>query len=82
MREVIFSPEAENDLLQIYDFIANAANGERGYRYAERIRNHCLELSIFPERGNRRDDLRAGLRIIGFERRVTIAFHITPDSRP
>lgn len=31
----------------------------------------------FPERGRRRDDLRPGLRIIGFERRVTIAFHIS-----
>jgi toxin ParE1/3/4 len=76
MREVIFSPEAENDLLQIYDFIANAANAERGYRYAERIQNYCLELDIFPARGSPRDDLRPGLRIIGFERRVTIAFHI------
>jgi plasmid stabilization system protein ParE len=42
VREVIFSPEAENDLLQIYDFIANAANAARAYRYAERIRNYCL----------------------------------------
>jgi hypothetical protein len=31
---------------------------------------------MFPERGRRRDDLRPGLRIIGFGRRVTIAFHV------
>ena len=28
------------------------------------------------ERGHRRDDIRPGLRIIGFERRVTIAFMV------
>ncbi len=34
---------------------------------------------MFPERGRRRDDIRQGLRVIGFERRVTIAFHVTDD---
>jgi plasmid stabilization system protein ParE len=34
----------------------------------------------FPERGTRRDDLLPGLRTIGFERRVTIAFVVTPDT--
>ena len=35
---------------------------------------------MFPERGAQRDDLRPGLRVIGFERRVTIAFHITSET--
>ena len=34
----------------------------------------------FPERGRQRDDLRPGLRIVGFERRVSIAFHVSPDT--
>jgi toxin ParE1/3/4 len=34
---------------------------------------------MFPERGRRRDDLRPGLRIIGFDRWVTIAFHVAGD---
>ena len=29
------------------------------------------------ERGHRRDDVRPGLRIIGFERRVTVAFTVS-----
>ena len=76
--DVIFAPEAEDDLLQIYDFIAERANPERAYDYAERIRSYCLAFDVFPERGVRRDELRPGLRIVGFERRVTIAFHMTP----
>ena len=34
----------------------------------------------FPERGMRRDDLFLGLRVVGFERRVTIAFHVGADT--
>jgi toxin ParE1/3/4 len=32
---------------------------------------------VFPERDIRRDDLRHGLRILGFQRRAVIAFLVT-----
>ena len=35
-----------------------------------------MALEISPARGTRRDDIRPGLRTIGFERRATIAFRI------
>lgn len=38
-----------------------------------------MKLSDFPERGSRRDDLNAGLRIIGFRRRVDVAFIVFHD---
>jgi toxin ParE1/3/4 len=44
--------------------------------YIERIESYCLGLDLGGERGTRRDDIRPGLRIVGFERRVTIAFHV------
>jgi plasmid stabilization system protein ParE len=44
--EVVFSPEAEQDLLQIYDFIADAASAERAFSYTERIRKYCLEFDF------------------------------------
>jgi toxin ParE1/3/4 len=46
--------------------------------YIERIESYCLGFDLGAERGTRRDDLRPGLRIVGFERRVTIAFHVDP----
>ena len=79
-RNVVFAPEAEDDLLQIYDFIADRANPERAYAYVERISAYCLGFATFPERGVKRDELRPGLRIVGFERRVTIAFVVTADA--
>ena len=44
--------------------------------YVQRLRAFCERLEYAAERGNRRDDLRAGLRIVGFERRVTVAFSV------
>ena len=43
----------------------------------DRIIAYCVGLAGFPERGWRRDDLRPGLRVIGFGRRVAIAFHVS-----
>jgi toxin ParE1/3/4 len=49
---------------------------ERAIGYVRRIRAFCDTLASFPERGQRRDDLRPGLLVIGFERRVVIAYTI------
>lgn len=77
--EVIFAPEALADLTSIYDRIAGETSPERALAYVERLQRYCLAFATFPERGMRRDELRPGLRTIGYRRRVTIAFHITPE---
>jgi toxin ParE1/3/4 len=73
---VVFAPEAQADLLELYNYIAEHGSPERALAYIERIETTCRNLAIFPERGTRRDDIRPGLRIIGMVRRVTIAFHV------
>ncbi|HVA25182.1 MAG TPA: type II toxin-antitoxin system RelE/ParE family toxin [Chloroflexota bacterium] len=75
--EVLFAPEAQQDLLQLYDYIAADSSAERAHGYTDRLVALCLNLGTLPERGTRRDDLRPGLRTTTFRRRVTIAFHIT-----
>jgi toxin ParE1/3/4 len=45
-------------------------------RYIDRIEVACLALETFPERATRRDNIRPGLRTIGFERRATILFQV------
>ncbi len=77
---VIFSPESRDDLLQIYDYITVHSEPQRALRYTEQIVACCEELSLFPERGMRHDDVRPGLRITGFKNRVTIAFHVTKNT--
>ena len=48
--------------------------------YISRIVDFCNGLSTFPLRGTQRDDLLPGLRVTGFERRVTIAFIVTAEA--
>lgn len=75
--EVVFSPEARDDLLSLYLFIAERAGEDRAMAYIERLELFCRGFSNFPQRGTARDDLLPGLRLAGFERRVTIAFHVS-----
>ena len=75
-----FSPEALGDLIDLNDYIASHDGAERAIGYIDRIEDCCRNLSVFPDRGIRREDLRPGLRIPGFERRAAIAFQITADT--
>jgi toxin ParE1/3/4 len=77
-REVILSPEAVGDLISLYDYIAADSGPARAVAYIGRINDYCARFDFAAERGTRRDDIRPGLRIVGFERRVTIAFHVDP----
>ncbi len=77
---IVFSPEAQADLVELYDYIAEHGSPERALAYVERIEATCRGLATFPERGTRRDDLRPGLRVIGLARRVTIAFHVGAET--
>ncbi len=75
-RSVTYSPEALQDLIDLYDRIAGCAAPAVAAGYLGRIEAFCANLSFASERGRRRDDIRPGLRILGFERRVAIAFSV------
>ena len=77
MHSVVFAPEAEAQLVALYFHIAAAASPEVAANFTEAIVKQCESLKTFPVRGTRRDDIRPGLRITGFRRRVTIAFEVT-----
>ena len=77
---VLFSPQAEEDLTNIYRYIAESGYPERALKYIERIEKFCLGLRTFPYRGRSMDHLIAGMRIVGFERRVQIALQISSES--
>jgi toxin ParE1/3/4 len=79
IRRITFRPSAQADLSGLYDYIAERAGLSVAEGYLDRIEEACLHLRDFPERGARRDDLAPGLRTIGFERRVLIAFRVLPD---
>lgn len=73
-RPVEFSPEAKDDLIALYDWIAARAGPTIAIGYIDRLEAFCVKLAIGSERGSARSDVREGLRVIGFERRVNVAF--------
>ena len=79
--KVEFTTHAERDLASISDWIIRQSGMVRtALDYVRRIRVHILEFKQFPRRGTQRDDLYPGIRLIGFEGRVTIAFTVTDDT--
>ena len=73
---VVFTPEARDQLLSIYRYIAAEVSADRASAFVTAIVDYCESFRTFPKRGTRRDDLRPGLRTVGFRRRVTIAFTV------
>ncbi len=76
---VIFTPEAQDQLVALYRYIAAAATPEIAERYTNAIVTHCDDLRIFPKRGARRDDVRPGLRITNYKKRAVIAFAVDAE---
>lgn len=79
-RAVLYTPEAEDDLISMYDHFAAAASSNVALGFLRRVRTWLDGFSAASERGTRRDDIRPGLRTIGFRRRLTVAFTVTSDT--
>lgn len=71
---IVFHAKAEAELEQLYDDIAERASPAVAWKFVVGIRDHCLGLSTFPQRGTERVEIMRGLRIIGYRRTVSIVF--------
>lgn len=78
-KSIRLSTRAERDLGEIHAFISREAAPAVARGYLARILNYLEGFDVFPERGALRDDIRPGLRIFGFERRVSVAFIVEED---
>lgn len=77
--KVVFHPRAEQELVELYDYIHTNANFERAQAFLSGIRDYCLGFATFPKRGSIRDDIMEGVRIVGYRRSISIAFVVTLD---
>ena len=73
---IAFHPKAEAELEQLYDDIADRASPAIAWNFVAGIRDHCVGLSTFPQRGTERVEIMPGLRIVGYRRAVSIAFAV------
>ena len=77
MQGLSFRPEAADDLLSIYWFIADHSPVHAA-RHVQEIREGCVRLVDFPKLGIARDDLLPGLRVLALRQRVVVAYLIGP----
>ena len=74
-----WSPEAEQDLFDIWDYIWSAASAAVADKRLREIHHVCWLLGRSSELGKARDDVRAGLRSIPVDRHV-VFYRITKEA--
>ena len=77
---VVLSPRAEAQLDEVYRHIRAWSGEGRAGLVVTRLLEACKGLQRFPMRGNARDDLFPGLRVMGYRRQATIAFTVERDT--
>ena len=80
LRSVLVAPEAEADLMGIYGWIAERASPEVALRDLDRVEASLRGVGAASERGHLRSDVRPNLRILGYERRLTIALMVSDEA--
>jgi plasmid stabilization system protein ParE len=76
---VAFSAKAEDQLKRLENYLAIRFYPENSVRFVQRIVEACTSIGHAPYQGTRRDDLRPGVRLRGFEDKVAIYFEIFED---
>lgn len=74
--QVVFAPEAEDQLVTLYKYIAGKASPQIAKDYLDAIVEYCAGMQTFPHRGRRRDDVRPGLRVTNYRGNAVIAFMV------
>ncbi len=78
---VRFLPEAVDQLKALYGYLAEVSSPQVAAHYVEAIEAYCEGLGDFPHRGTAREDLRPGLRVTHFKKRVAIAIAVDDDAQ-
>lgn len=80
--DVFLTPDAINDLKDIYQYIADASGlPEVAWAYIEKLRGKCHNLGTAPLKGHKRDDLRKNLRIVAVDKNAVAAFEVNEKKR-
>jgi len=78
--EVVFAPEADDHLEELFAYIADKASVLTAERYTAAVVATCENLSKFPHRGVPREDIRPSLRVTHHKGRTIIAYAINDPS--
>jgi toxin ParE1/3/4 len=77
---IVWRQAAQDDLDNLYDWIADQAGNETAYNYTSRIKAHVDKLADLPGWGAPREELGPGVRTIAYRRRTVIAYLASGES--
>ncbi len=75
-----FTPEAQRQLHQLDEWIANRATPETARQFVAAILDHIDGILVFPFAGRARDDVRPGMKTTTFKKRTLIAYKVDEAS--
>jgi len=76
MPRILKRPEAENDLDEIWLYIAQD-NPQSADRFLDHINEKIEQLAVFPKMGASRDDIKEGLRVFPVGNYLIFYFPLT-----
>jgi toxin ParE1/3/4 len=79
-RKIVIGSRAQADFENLFTYLVPRAGEKAAETFVESIHAHCRSFDTFPERGIKRDDIKTGLRIVGYRRQASIAFSVTSDT--
>ena len=75
-----YSPEAQQHLNELDDWITKAASAEIPQRFVSAILDHVDGILVFPLAGRARDDVRPGMRTTTFKKKTLVAYEVDESS--
>jgi plasmid stabilization system protein ParE len=75
-----YTPEAQQQLNELDDWITKAASAEIARRFVSAILDHIDGIRVFPLAGQARDDVRPGMRTTSFKKRTLVAYEVDESS--
>lgn len=74
------TPEAEQHLHTLDDWITKNTDGDTAQRVVEAILDHIDSILVFPHAGRARDDIRPGMWTTTYKKRTLVAYEIDGSS--
>lgn len=75
-----FTPEAQEQLNALDDWITEKASRDVAQRFVSAILDRIDGILVLPRAGRARDDIRPGLRTTTFKKRTLIAYEVDESS--
>ncbi len=76
-----YSPEADQQLDELDDWITKAASAKVARRFVTAILSRIDDLLIFPYTGSARGDIRPGMRTITYKKNTLIAYEVEGSAK-